>query len=250
MPDEPMEGRDAAVRTAQRPPKNRLLAGLRPAEYEKLRPDLEPVELSLRMVLHEVDRPVEHVYFAERGVLSMLNHAEDGRAIEVGTIGPEGFVGLPALYDAVSTPSTALVQVPGNGFRLAVAPFRRALRESPPFFALLMRYAQAFLNQVAQSAACNRLHSVEERCARWLLQTQDRVDGDAGFPLTQEFLAQMLGVRRPTVSIAAGMLQQAGIIEYMRGRIRILDRERLEAASCECYGVIRREYDRLVGGDG
>jgi CRP-like cAMP-binding protein len=113
-----------------------------------------------------------------------------------------------------------------------------------------MRYAQAFLNQVAQSSACNRLHTVEERCARWLLLTQDRLDGEPAFLLTQEFLAQMLGVRRPTVSVAAGMLQQAGIIEYVRGRMRILDRERLEAASCECYGIIRREYDRLVGSDG
>jgi CRP-like cAMP-binding protein len=130
---------------------------------------------------------------------------------------------------------------------MTAAAFRRALKESQAFFGLLMQYAQAFMNQIAQNATCNRLHTVEERCARWLLMTQDRVNGDAGFPLTQEFLAQMLGVRRPTVSIAAGMLQQAGMIQYVRGSMRILDRERLEGASCECYGVIRREYDRLVG---
>jgi CRP-like cAMP-binding protein len=182
--------------------------------------------------------------------MSMLNFIDDGRAIEVGTIGPEGFVGLPVLFGAESAPSTTLVQVPGEGSRMTAAAFRSALGECPGFFALLMRYAQAFLNQVAQSATCNRLHSVEERCARWLLQTQDRVNGDTDFPLTQEFLAQMLGVRRPTVSIAAGMLQQAGLIRYVRGQMRILDRERLEAASCECYGIIRRGYERLVGAAG
>jgi CRP-like cAMP-binding protein len=133
---------------------------------------------------------------------------------------------------------------------MTAAAFRRALKDSPPFFALLMRYAQAFLNQIAQNSTCNRLHPVDERCARWLLQTQDRMDGETSFPLTQEFLAQMLGVRRPTVSIAAGMLQQAGLIQYVRGRMRVLDRERLEAASCECYGIIRREYERLVGASG
>jgi CRP-like cAMP-binding protein len=180
----------------------------------------------------------------------MLNLSEDGRSVEVGTIGPEGFVGLPVLFAAESSPSRVVVQIEGHGTRMTTAAFSRRIAESPTLFRLLMRHAQAFLNQVAQSAACNRLHTVEERCARWLLQTQDRIDGEASFLLTQEFLAQMLGVRRPTVSIAAGMLQQAGLIEYARGRMRILDRERLEAASCECYDIIRREYERLVGGDG
>jgi CRP-like cAMP-binding protein len=250
MPDNPDQRIREFPGTTRQRPRNQILAALPREEYASLEPHLEPVELALRAVLHGSDEPVQHVYFPDRGVVSMLNYGEDGRGIEVGTIGPEGFAGLAALYGADSTPSLVIVQIAGNGRRIAVDPFRRALRNCPRFFALLMRYAQAFLNQVAQSAACNRLHTVEERCARWLLLTQDRLDGAAEFLLTQDFLAQMLGVRRPTVSVAAGMLQQAGIIEYVRGRMRVLDRERLEAASCECYGIIRREYDRLVGGDG
>jgi CRP-like cAMP-binding protein len=249
-PHEPSQsGRDAASQSPTRP-KNRLLAALPAAEYEKLRPALEPVELRLRDMLQEADRPIDHVYFPDHGVLSTLNFTQEGHAVEVGTVGPEGFGGLPVLFGTESMPSTVFVQVPGAGSRMAAAAFRRALRDSEPFFALLLRYVQAFLHQVAQSSACNRLHSVEKRCARWLLMTQDRVDGEPMFPLTQEFLAQMLGVRRPTVSITAGMLQQAGLIRYARGRMRVLNRESLEAASCECYGSIRREYERVIGSNG
>jgi CRP-like cAMP-binding protein len=139
------------------------------------------------------------------------------------------------------------MQIQGAGLRMTAADLQRALPWTPVLHKLLLRYTMALLNQIAQGAACNRLHEVQERCARWLLQTHDRVDGDS-FPMTQEFLSQMLGVHRPTVSVAAAMLQKAGLIDYMRGQITVADRKGLEAASCSCYRIIREEYDRLLNG--
>jgi CRP-like cAMP-binding protein len=158
-------------------------------------------------------------------------------------------LGVPILLDATSMPSTAVVQVPGAALRMRVSNFRRALDRSPALRRLLLRYTMALLNQIAQVTVCNRLHEVQERCARWLLLSNDRTETDT-FPLTHEFLAQMLGVHRPTVSIAAGMLQKAGLIEYRRGVITILDRRGLEAASCNCYQLIAKEYERLTNSKG
>jgi DNA-binding transcriptional regulator YhcF (GntR family) len=157
-------------------------------------------------------------------------------------------VGFPVVLGTHSIPSRGLVQIPGDGLRMKTADFERALPRVPRLHQMLLRWTMALLNQVAQSTSCNRLHEVQERCARWLLQTHDRVEGDT-FPLTQEFLSQMLGVHRPTVSVAAAMLQKAGLIQYTRGQITIVDRKGLEAASCSCYRMIKDEYDRLLDED-
>ena len=228
-------------------PRNKLLAKLVRQELEVISPDLEPVELPLGQTLHEPFGPIDHVYFVERGVVSMVNELDTGDIVEVATIGPEGMVGFSVLLGVHSVPTRSLVQIPGDGLRMKTTDLDRALPRTPGLQKLLFRSTMAVINQIAQSTSCNRLHEVQERCARWLLQTHDRVDSDS-FPLTQEFLGQMLGVHRPTVSIAAGMLQKAGLIVYSRGRIIIVDRNGLEAASCSCYRTIKDEYDRLLNG--
>lgn len=226
---------------------NKLLAKLPREELEAISPELEPVQLELKQVLHSPFEPIEHVFFITRGVASLVNEPETGEIIELATIGPEGMVGFPVLLGTDSVPSRALMQIPGAGLRMTAADLQRALPRTPVLHKLLLRYTMALLNQIAQGTACNRLHEVQERCARWLLQTHDRVDGDS-FPMTQEFLSQMLGVHRPTVSVAAAMPQKAGLIDYMRGQITVADRKGLEAASCSCYRIIREEYDRLLNG--
>ena len=218
-------------------------------ELEKISPDLEPVELPFKQVLHEPGEKITHVYFVTRGVVSMVNEPDNGDIVEFATVGPEGMVGVPVLLGALSMPSKAIVQLAGDALRLRTVEFRRALQLLPTLQPLLLRYTMALLNQVAQVTSCNRLHEVQERCARWLLQTHDRVKSDS-FPLTQEFLAQMLGVHRPTVTVAAGILQKAGLIDYTRGSITIINRNGLEAASCNCYRVIAAEYDRLLNSKG
>jgi CRP-like cAMP-binding protein len=222
---------------------NRLLAVLPPPEADALAAHLEPVFLPVERVLYERDAPIEHVYFPTRGVVSMVSSMETGSIVEIATVGREGMVGIPIVLGQDTTTHRAFVQVPGEGVRIEVAAYRALLPRAPGLQALTMRYALALF---AQIAACNRAHAVESRCARWLLMTHDRVQ-DTSFSLTQEFLAQMLGVRRPTVSIAAGMLQRAGLIDYVRGIITVTDRARLEAAACECYRRIRDEHERLLG---
>jgi CRP-like cAMP-binding protein len=170
----------------------------------------------------------------------------EGRAVEFATVGNEGFVGVAPLLGVESMPTRCLSQIPGAASRMEAGAFRAAQDANPAFRALLLRYTLALLNQIAQTAACNRAHPIEERCARWLLMTHDRVNGDKHFPLTQEFLAQMLGVRRASVSVAQAILHRAGLIRYTRGTISVLDRAGLEAASCPCYGVIRAEHERLL----
>jgi len=226
---------------------NRLLAKLPRHELEALSPDVESVKLDLKQVLHAPFEPIEHVFFVTHGVASMVNEPESGDIVEFATIGPEGMVGFPILLGAKSVPSRAIMQIPGDALRMKADDFEAVLARTPTLHNLLLRYAMALLNQIAQGVSCNRLHEVQERCARWLLQTHDRVDGDT-FPMTHEFLAQMLGVHRPTVSVAAAMLQKAGLIDYARGRLTIINRDGLEAASCPCYGIIKEEYDRLLGG--
>ena len=179
----------------------------------------------------------------------MITEMEDGTTIEVATVGPEGMVGLSVFLDASIITGKAFAQVPGEASRMGATAFRRALDRTPRLRELLSRYTMALLNQLAQNSACNRTHEAEQRLARWLLLTHDRVHADT-FPVTQEFIAQMLGVSRPTMSKTASTLQKAGLVSYVRGNITVLDRRGLEAASCECYRVIKDQFDRLVGGDG
>ena len=234
----------AAAAHAEEP--NRLLRALAPDDYEWLLPQLTPMRLRLRDVLVEPQRPITHVYFVREGVGSMLAVEQEGGEVEVGTIGREGFVGLPLLLDAETSSYRVIVQVEGDAWRLGADAFRRLLDERPHLRRRCLRYAQYFADQMAQSVACNRLHTLEERCARWLLMTHDRVHGDV-FELTHEFLATMLGVRRAGVTVAMGTLQGAGLVTYSRGRVSILDRALLEGAACDCYGVTRASYDRLLG---
>ncbi|OWY64040.1 hypothetical protein B7486_49525 [cyanobacterium TDX16] len=171
---------------------------------------------------------------------------EDGGVVEAATVGNEGMVGLPVFLEADTIPSQAIVQIPGDALRMKADAFKAWVDQSQPLQNLLKRYTQVMFNSIMQTAACNRRHEIEQRCCRWLLMTHDRVGSD-NFPLTQEFLAQMLGVRRPSVSVVASILQKAGLIRYSRGKIIILDRPGLESATCECYPVIKQEFDRLLG---
>lgn len=223
---------------------NRLLSALPPAEYQRLQPLLEPVSVPFNETVSEPGGPIPYVYFPQTGVFFLITVLSDGAAVEFATVGCEGMVGLPLFLGRETMPSRALCQVEGQSQRLPAAAFRETVRRSEPLAALLRRYTQALMIQVAQSVACNRLHSIDERCARWLLMTHDRVGADQ-FALTQEFLAQMLGVRRPSVSTVASRLQRAGLIRYRRGRITVVDRKGLEAAACECYRIVRAEFDRL-----
>lgn len=228
-------------------PANRLLASLPESALKGLRSHLELMELPLREVLFNVDVPIEHVYFPEDSVVSILGVMPEGTAVEVATVGREGMVGLPVFLGAEKMSAHALVQVSGRALRVEARAFRAHVQRSEATRNVLDRYTQAMFTLVAQGAACNRLHSIEERCARWLLMTQDRVGTDS-FPLTQQFLSQMLGVRRAGVSEVASELQKEGLLKYQRGFITIHDRAGLEAASCECYGVIRSEFSRLLEG--
>jgi len=228
--------------------KNRLLTALPKEEYERLQPHLELVSMSLKQVIYEPNEPLRHVYFPKNGVISLLTVMEDGNAVEVATVGNEGMVGLPVFLRAKTIPGLAFSQVPGDALRMKADVFQREVTPSSPLYNLLQRYTQAVFNQISQSAACNRLHSIEERFCRWMLMTQDRV-GANQFPLTQEFLAQMLGVRRASVSVVAAMIQKAGLISYNRGKMTIVDREGLENVSCECYAIINAEFERLLSDD-
>ena len=227
---------------------NALLSVLPPEEHALFLAEAEPAPLEYSAILQEVDQPVSHLWFPRSGVMSVLTEMEDGATVEVATIGREGMAGLPLVLDARQSTQRIFVQVPGEAHRLSAATFARLRPRLPALERLLLRYALSLVIQVSQGSACNRLHPIEARCARWLLLTHDRVDGNS-FRLTHEFLAQMLGVTRPSVTIAAGILQKAGLIHYARGVMEILDRPGLEAASCECYGVITREFHRLIRPD-
>jgi CRP-like cAMP-binding protein len=230
-------------------PLNRLLAALPSDELAALQPDLEQVPLPFRQTLYEPERPVEHVYFPHRGVVSLITEFENGSSIEVATVGPEGMVGVPIFLEDEVMVVRASVQVPGEAARMQKEAFHRACARSPRLHRLISRYTLSLINLLAQNSACNRTHSVEERLARWLLLTQDRVH-EANFTITQEFMAQMLGVSRPTVSLTASIFQKAGLITYARGRVMVTNQPGLERASCECYRVIRKQFERLVGSDG
>lgn len=225
---------------------NRLLGLLSPEDYRRLRPHLRRVPLAYRQSLYRANKALGFVYFIESGVGSLVNTLANGNAAEVGTIGNEGVVGLPLLLGDDRAPTSVYVQVPGVGLRMPAAQFRRELARSASMRAVMLRYVHALFNQVAQSAACSHFHSIEQRCARWLLMTHDRMHSDE-FLLTQEFLAMMLGVQRTGVSVAAGALQRSGLIRYSRGMVTMLDRRGLQRRACECYKVSKREFDRLLG---
>jgi CRP-like cAMP-binding protein len=224
--------------------RNRLLAALPADEYARLLPSLESTELKIRQQLALPEQVIERVYFPRDAVISMLVLMEDGRAVESAVVGNEGIVGLEVFLGNGVANDEIIVQVGGEALWMAAAMFRTVVRASLPMQILLQRYALALMNQIARTAGCNRVHSVDERCARWLLMSRDRLDVDE-FPVTHEFLSRMLGVRRASVSEAAEGLQRAGIIQYRQGRIRILDRRRLEDAACEDYRLSRDAYDRL-----
>jgi len=235
----------AKVRRIHVPGENRLLTALPRAEYRRLRPHLEKVSLPLKDILYEANGPIPHIFFPLNGVVSLVL-MEGGFTLELGTIGNEGMVGTPVFLGAESSPTRAISQVPGDALRMETKVFQEEMTRGGPLHGLVQRYTQAMINQISQSTVCNHRHSVQKRMCRWLLMSHDRVGTDE-FQLTQEFLAQMLGVRRPTVSAAAGILQKAGLITYHRGRLTVLDRKGLEAASCECYEVVAKELDRLLG---
>jgi CRP-like cAMP-binding protein len=234
-----------ADRKAADPHANRLLGLLSPKDYERLRPHLHGIALKYRQSLY---RAQAHriCLIIETGVGSLVNTMANGQAAEVGTIGNEGLVGLPLVFGDDRAPTSVYVQVPGGGLRMRAELFKKEVARSASMRTVMLHYAQAFFNQVAQSAACNHFHSLEQRCCRWMLMTHDRMQSDE-FLLTQEFLAMMLGVQRTGVSAAASTLKGAGLIRYKLGNVTIIDRRGLIRRSCECYGVSKNEFDRLLG---
>lgn len=242
--------RTRARSTTKQPPRteqnaNQLLAALPPKDYARLRSELATVPMKQKQILWEPNRPIEAVYFPIDAVASILA-LFDGGSVEVGTIGNEGLVGLPVFLGAITSTGRAMVQVAGEGERLDIAVFRREAHREGRLRQLLERYTQAFVTQVSQSTACNRAHSVEQRLARWLLIVRDRVRRNE-YLLTHEFLGQMLGVRRATVSETAAALQRVKLISYRRGVITIRNGPGLERAACECYEIVRQEFERLLG---
>ncbi len=220
---------------------NRLLDAMPPENLESLRPHLEPTDL----VLAEAVPPGEHVYFPLAGLISVVATMADGTAVEVGMSGREGMYSISAILSEDAPFQAAMVQLPGHALRLKARLLRQEMDAEKAVRTLMLHYSLAFVSAVAQSAACNRLHLLEQRCARWLLACRDRAEGDT-FPMTHEFLAMMLGVRRPGVTLAAQALQEHGLITYNHGTMTVLDRQGLERATCECYGTIEREFARLM----
>ena len=221
--------------TNRPPPANNLLAALPPNDYQRIASALDVVPLKLKEFLHKAGEPIKHVYFPGGGFASLVTVLEDGSMVEVATIGREGLLGVSVVLNGDPSPSAAMVQAETDiCYRMAVDAFRGEMDRRGPFHHLMSRYAQALSGFIMQSTACNAVHSVEQRLSRWLLMAHDRIGRD-DFPLTQEFVAMMLGTSRPTVTVVAGTLQKAGLITYHRGRVTIVDREKLEAASCECY---------------
>ncbi len=223
---------------------NHLLDVLPAVEQTELLRGLTVVALPIKRVLFEPEQAVNAVYFPLTGVVSLVTPLEEGAIVEVATVGNEGVVGVP-LVSGGSLAVRAISQVPGKALRMEAATFLAHLEQDARFRYVVASYTQALFGQISQAAACNRLHSNEERLSRWLLMSHDRFGADS-FPITHEFLAQMLGARRATVTLSAGLLQAAGIIKYHRGRVTIVDRARLEEVSCECYAVIKSALDRAL----
>jgi CRP-like cAMP-binding protein len=230
--------------SSEKTPKNRLLAALPQREYRRLLPQLETVSLSTKQRIYKSLRTVDYVYFPLNGIVSVVAFMSDGMGIEIATVGNEGMVGLPVFLGADRTPLVAFQQIAGESMRMKSDIFRKEVKRNAALTAILHLYTQIFMVQIAQGNACNRVHSLQQRCARWLLMTHDRV-GQQQFPLTQEFLSQMLGVRRAGVNEVALALKRSKLIDYQRGIMDIVDRKGLEKRTCECYWVIKREIDRV-----
>jgi CRP-like cAMP-binding protein len=227
--------------TEGKPVSNLILLSNSDRDYSSLRPHLEYVSLPNHLVLHEAGGKLDFAYFPNRGLISLVVVMKDGKTAEAGIVGKEGFTGTPASVGLSRSPLQAVVQITGDGFRVEIGALQNTLESAPHLQLMLTRYTVVRGMQVAQTAACNRLHDIEQRLARWLLMTQDRVDSGL-LPITHDFLATMLGTDRPTVSLAAGVLQKKKLIEYTRGAVKIVNRKKLEDSACECYGVIR-QYD-------
>jgi CRP-like cAMP-binding protein len=227
------------------PRHNRLLAALPPAEWARWASHLEPVDMPLGKVLYESGSRLSHVYFPTTSIVSLLYVMEDGASAEIAVVGNEGIVGISLFMGGESTPSRALVQSGGQGFRLKANLMLGEFNRAGPVLHLLLRYTQALITQMAQTAVCNRHHTLDQQLCRWLLLSLDRLHSKE-LVMTQELIANMLGVRREGVTEAAGNLQQAGLIRYQRGHITVLDRPGLEKRTCECYAVVKKEYDRLL----
>jgi CRP-like cAMP-binding protein len=227
------------------PRQNHLLAVLPAPELERWLPQLEPVTLPLGQVLYESGVALEHVYFPTTAIVSLLYVMEDGASAEIAVVGNEGVVGVSLFMGGESTPSRAVVQSAGRGLRLKAQLMKDEFNRAGPVMHLLLRYTQALITQMAQTAVCNRHHSLDQQLCRWLLLSLDRLPGNE-LVMTQELIANMLGVRREGVTEGALKLQEAGLIRYARGHITVLDRTALEKRTCECYAVVRKEYDRLL----
>jgi CRP-like cAMP-binding protein len=230
--------------SASNPRRNMLLAALPRREQDQLFSFLEPVALEFGKVLYEPGERIRHVYFPTSGMISLLLVLNDGAVAEVARVGNEGVLGLPVFLQVPTSQTRAFVQMAGAAFRIKAEVFRREALEHEALFSLVLRYTEARLNHVSQLTACNTWHSIEQRLCRWLLITQDRLQTDQ-FMVTQQHLARMLGVHRQGVTQAAGSLQRAGVIRYSRGRLTMLDRQGVEAASCECYQAITSQFERL-----
>lgn len=226
-------------------PLNHLLAALPETDYRRLAPHLRKVELALGEILYEPAEPVSTVYFPNQSMVSLVQVMENGATVEAGIVGNDGMVGYGVYLGGKRDSSRAIVQIAGSAIALEAPILKAEFERGGALQKILLRYTQALLAQISQTAACNRFHPTEERLARWLLQSQDFAVS-ANLNLTQDFLANMLGTRRASVTVAAGTLQKAGLIEYSRGHIEILKREELEAAACECYSIVRAEYNRLL----
>lgn len=225
---------------------NLILSALTSHEYERLSPHLEYVELPLGKTLYDPEEPIRYAYFPLRGAVSIVTVLRDGGCVEAGVIGNEGIVGIPlVLGTQMELNRRAQVQIAGSGLRLKAAALKEEFKRGERLHDLLLSYLHAFITQLSQTAACNRMHRLEERLARWLLACQDHLNSDE-LQLTQEFIAEMLGVRRAGVSVAATQLEERGLIKHKRGHIQIFDRAGLEAAACECYAAVRREYQQLI----
>jgi CRP-like cAMP-binding protein len=238
-------GKNLAVSLTCIPTQNHLLAALPAADYQRLLPDLELVPLPLGMAVYESGGRLDYVYFPTDCIVSLLYVMKDGASAEIAVVGHEGLVGIALFMGGESTPSRAVVQSAGYAYRLSSKILKREFEQSHPLQHLLLRYTQALITQMAQTAVCNRHHSVEQQLARWLLLSLDRLFSNE-LNMTQELIANMLGVRREGVTEAAGKLQAAGLIHYSRGHIKVLDRPKLEERVCECYAVVKRESDRLL----
>jgi CRP-like cAMP-binding protein len=230
--------------TEGKPVSNLILLSIPDSDYNALRPHLEYVDLPNHLILHEGGGRLEFAYFLNRGLISLVVVMKDGTTAEAGIVGNEGFIGTAAAVGLPRSPLQAVVQITGDGHRIAVAALQTVLESTPRLRLMLNRYAAVQGMQVAQTAACNRLHDVKQRLARWLLMAQDRVDAES-LPITHDFLATMLGTDRPTVTLAAGVLQKKKIIDYIRGAVKIVNRKKLEDSACECYGITQQYNGEL-----